>query len=77
MASDIEITATDPTTNKKILAGYNRLAFAIVKQATRDLESRDPLTVLAALYWWLSDGPEWLELLGFDPKGGLHRLFVR
>ena len=61
----------DPTTTKQILAGWQRLIAALLKNAVHDARSGDQ----EAVDYLRGDGLIWLEWLGIrQPKIGVERL---
>ena len=61
----------DPTPNRQILAGWQRLIAALLKNALSDAKSGDQESV----EWLRGDGLLWLEWLGIrQPAIGLDRL---
>jgi hypothetical protein len=53
--------------------GYLQLAAAVCVRAVYDLRSPNLLKALDSLTWWLTDGPTWLDALGFEDDDALIR----
>lgn len=52
--------------DRAIVDPWHSLGVAILNRALLDLRSRDPALALGALYFWLVDGYEWLDVfLGY------------
>lgn len=55
---------------------YRELAAAVVVRALRDLAAGDQRTADKAREWLLSDGLEWLRMLGYDPEPAAVRIIA-